>query len=751
MNPSKGTFKKRKAVAAVESDPISSKLRDIRHLIDRGRTNEALSRLDKIAARKRLSTEQLVKIRSMAGDSQFALGRFEDAIQYYRAASESARNNGEVRSWFPPALREIHALLKSHRLEEARDRALAVWQWTLDRQKVVKRLLTLTNRQLRKAGPIQVTQRPFRPSVVLTRLANIFLQEGYADHAKHYYQQAVLIAPNGSTRARMALAKIALAEDDSNTAEQYAREALQMGKFQAKTVSAWSLLITARARQGKSGLDPELYTGLELHSAPKIKARAIQVIATRLREFRDPSWQTVAESWLSSSGSDDPIVAFEIEKTLLASDKLEEASAAETAKRALRLFFHAMAGPSEMVALAKDVVQFQFYSGVENLDTASLENKARSRFGDELAERTVHSMALGAMLASRHDVGRSILLSQRPRLTVGERRWGENYWALARMDEYLGNFQEAASGYLTVAGERLTPERFKVQAFFKGMDSLVQADPDADLSGLEEQLSSVLNELNDWDTLLDAGRQLALRRSVDRPFIMALSDKVIGSAVASAKAAFEAESKPGAALRILVKLTRRLFSDFSGHTEILAFWEGMDVSKRAELWSRKSDYWEYLNLVIQSYSITGNGAAAIELADSIVNSNDPTPEGFVWVGSAMIQHYLKEDMVLNALEVSQWVATEVPTHRKAAIAHYWLGLQAMVTGAAEEATVRMRSVRQCFGGKPKLLEDWQYDGKATAALQELGVTLTESARVYEADFLLACDQKLQADKLRIPA
>ena len=67
---------------------------------------------------------------------------------------------------------------------------------------------------------------------------------------------------NGAARARQTLARIALGSDDPATTERYARESLQMGRFKAKTVASWRLLVAARGRQDKRPLDADLVESL---------------------------------------------------------------------------------------------------------------------------------------------------------------------------------------------------------------------------------------------------------------------------------------------------------------------------------------------------------------------------------------------------------------------------------------------------------------------------------------------------------
>ena len=215
--------------------------------------------------------------------------------------------------------------------------------------------LATTTEQLEEGGPLRIGPRPVRPSVVLTRLGNLFLEEGHMDTARHFYQQAVLISPRGATRARQGMATVCMAATEDAEAEQYAREALQMGKFQAKTICCWETLIAARAKQGKALLDPELFTSLQINQQGPVLARAMLAIVKALRAYGDLRWKQIAEEWISRPEVIDEIIEVEMAKILLSEEKLIGHDPRLIALSAHRIFRSGQVSPKEMVATAKDV------------------------------------------------------------------------------------------------------------------------------------------------------------------------------------------------------------------------------------------------------------------------------------------------------------------------------------------------------------------------------------------------------------
>jgi tetratricopeptide (TPR) repeat protein len=305
----------------------------------------------------------------------------------------------------------VRALLKSIELDSAYARAQEVWQRTAEGHQELEEELATTNEELEEQGSMQIDARPVRPSVVLTRLGTVFMDEGYIDTAREFFQQAVILSPRGATRARQGMAKVCLANTENSEAEKYAREALLMGKFQAKTVCCWEQHISARAKQGKDLLDQELFTSLQLNQSGSVLARSVLVIVKLLRGFGDPRWKEIAVSWINRDEVIDEIIEIEIAKILLSDEKLIGHDPRLIALAAHRIFRSDKVSPKEMVATAKDVTHMLLLDADEP-NVRGLAEKAKRRFGQALKGEVLHAIALGAMMASRHDLAREILHQQ---------------------------------------------------------------------------------------------------------------------------------------------------------------------------------------------------------------------------------------------------------------------------------------------------------------------------------------------------
>jgi tetratricopeptide (TPR) repeat protein len=389
------------------ADPLSIELRRITNLINRRGYEEALTALDTLARQGITDPVRLSQIASLAADSQFALARYSEAVDLYSSALSYLADEKRIRTWIRPALGEVRALLKAIENDLAYQRALDIWKRAAESQAELEEELATTAEDIEQQGPLHIGPRPVRPSVVLTRLGNLFLEEGHMDTARHFYQQAVLISPRGATRARQGMATVCMAATEDAEAEKYAREALQMGKFQAKTICCWETLITARAKQGKALLDAELFTSLQINQEGPVLARAMLTIIKALRGYGDLRWKQIAEEWINRPEVIDEIIEVEMAKILLSEEKLIGHDPRLIALSAHRIFRSDQVSPKEMVATAKDVTHMLLLDGDEP-NVRGLAKKARRRFGNDLKGEVLHAIALGAMMARRHDLAREM-------------------------------------------------------------------------------------------------------------------------------------------------------------------------------------------------------------------------------------------------------------------------------------------------------------------------------------------------------
>jgi tetratricopeptide (TPR) repeat protein len=712
-----------------DADPISAELRRITNLINRRRYEEALTALDALAAQGITDPVRLSQIASLAADSQFALARYSEAVTLYGRALSYLADEKRIRTWIRPALGEVRALLKAIENDLAYQRALDIWKRAADSQAELEEELATTDEDLEEQGPLHIGPRPVRPSVVLTRLGNLFLEEGHMDTARHFYQQAVLISPRGATRARQGMATVCMAATEDADAEKYAREALQMGKFQAKTICCWETLIAARAKQGKDLLDAELFTSLQINQQGPVLARAMLAIVKALRGYGDLRWKQIAEEWISRPEVIDEIIEVEMAKILLSEEKLIGHDPRLIALSAHRIFRSDQVSPKEMVATAKDVTHMLLLDADEP-NVRGLAEKARRRFGDDLKGEVLHAIALGAMMARRHDLAREILHEQISSLPRGSKQWAIDLSALARMEVVLENHEAAATHYLDFADTEEIQTDFRVQALLKWLEQAKDAGGEIDTEAAAEKLGRIVSADLDLVVLLNIGRHLSYVTGFEP-----LRDQVIAAAEAKGLTLFEQATTPEEAIGVLIRLTRKQLWDFQRSEAITGFWEGLNPTKREWLWSEKSEYWEYYSLVFESYVTQGRTDEALQIAANIVNANNTPSNGLLWLGTAYANWRMNQRDHTEAFRHYDWLVKELPTHPVASWAYYWQAVQALAAGDEALAKQKAAALRRCFAGRPDFLWQWELDARALLILSDIAVPEQSQSLQYQSGFL----------------
>lgn len=724
-------------------DPVSEKLRKVSNLIGQQEFAQALKVLDKLAAKNLSDPQRLSQIASLAADSQYGLARYQEAIELYKVASSHLASEKRIQYWIRPALGEVRALLKSIEVEAAHNRAQEIWHRTSETYQELEEELATTTDELEEQGSMQFEARPVRPSVVLTRLGSVFQEEGYMDYAREFFQQAVLISPRGATRARQGMAKVYLATSENSEAEKYAREALLMGKFQAKTVSCWEQHIAARAKQEKDLLDQELFTSLQLNQSGTVLARSILVIVKLLRGYGDPRWKQIAIEWITREEVIDEIIEIEIAKILLSDEKLIGHDTKLIALAAHRIFRSDQVSPKEMVATAKDVTHMLLLDDDEP-NVLALANKAKRRFGEGLKGEVLHAIALGAMMAKRHDLARDLLLERLSTLPRGSKQWAMDISALARMEEVLENDTQAAAHYLDFADTEGIQRDFRVQALLKWMKLSNQAGSEWDIPAVSEKLSRIISGDLDLTVLLNIGRHLSYVSGLE-----SLRDQVITACSVKAQELFQAATSPEEAVGVLVRHTRKQYSDFRTYQAVTSFWENLSAEKREWLWSEKADYWEYFSLLFDAYLKQGMESMALNLANSIIGSSSTPANGSIWLGTAYANWQMKKGNHTEAFRHYDWMAKELPTHTMTSWSYYWQAVKALASQDVQGAKYHATALRRCFAGKPALAWQWELDARAIYIISDFQSPEHEFGEQYSKDYYAKQSLFLDHDKNNI--
>lgn len=728
-------------IAGNRATGFSAEIRNAIHLINIRQTNAALAVLDKALVLAK-SPAQRAKVATMVAKSQAALGRYAEAATQFEAAREIGRADDiEQNHWLPALLGQIRALLKEQNTDEASMVARSAAEEAGRRETQFNKTAGSTASQLKKLGTLRIGPRPLRVNAVLTRLATVFWEEGYSDEAKHFLYQAIESSPNGASRARQILAAILLQENAAAEAEQFARESLQMGRFQAKTVASWPILIAARAKQEKPLLDPSLYRAFRKTATGCVLDRSLFLIISELRRRSDDSWKEIAAKAFESKDLSDAVIRFEVGKILLAEARLSS-NQAEVFRLSSLLFSDPMLSRVESVAIAKAVVESGLMTGKLANRVDQMKRSLERRFDSATAAEATHGMALAAMMAKAPDLARTLLTSQCAALEKGCDQWSKGKWALASMESALGNHPAAASLSLDIADATRVPSRFRLQAFFNWVASAQKANTKVDFAAARTRVASIVATIDDFRSLLDAARQLELAGTPFREIARTVAD----SGEARAIKAFEASTNPGEAVGILNLLARRQYYDLSRSSKLVALWESLSEEKVGWLWSKDSRLWETVGLVGASYLDLERESEGEKFFRDLLD--DPTvPEnGRIFLAVPFANWLRAEGRMAEAWPLFEEALASSPDHRLAAHANYWFALRAFKgarTGPAEEYAL---SVRKCLAPKPGLHWEWTLDGKAALLLRKIyGGGRAVDTRLYKPDFLARIAKILDAD------
>ncbi len=735
--------RKRKSSAQPATSPFANSLRNARDLITAGKQDEGLAALNQQATATRNPTRR-AKILLLIGESESQLSRHAAAAAAFTRAAAFARQATNLNLLLRASSGEIRSLLRALRTEEAKSSAISLLAELKKSQESYDQILALTPAQLAAKRSIIAPAQPPRATLVLHKISQAFIESGLTAEAREFLLKAIALAPNGASRARQSLAKLALAGDDPALAERYAREALLMGRFQAKTIAAWQLYLDARARQNlKPILEPDVLASFQVHAKARIASASLLCISRTLRAHGDPSWKQIAQS-SASSHSPDPIIATELEKLIQADAKLNASEQPRAiAARALKLFRTNDVSAQEQVAHAKAYVRYSLLAA-SSPNIALITRLATARFGSLHTPAVRHAMALGAIQARDPDRARTWLLALLADLTPGTEPWGKATWALARMAEDLENPGEASVWYFELAENKLTPPRFRIQAMLKGFRQLAASGGAVDTAKVSATVSSILHTVDDYKLALDAARQLSLAGASFLDLKLQAAQRGKSLAATALQNASTAREK----LTILEYVARRQAWDLADFTSILEQWDQLPLKDRSEFETLAGSLWyEYLAILFKALTRRNRAPEAETLIASIIDRDRATPEGYVIVGTEYAEWLLQSGQKTKAFEYFDWIAKEAPTHRRAAVAHYWIALRHLKQGEKNQAKLAAEKVRSCFGGMPALLKEWKLDAAAYIILNDNKIdnSIRLSGVYYSRIFMLDSTADLTRD------
>lgn len=742
MNANGRKFRKRPYRPPADKKAFSSMLRQIGEHLEGGDFAAALSKADRLLADASLAPADQGRVLALVGDGEFKRGRFVEAgsIQL-QAASKSI---GDPNLWLRPYVGYVLSLLKVPRVEEALVMARHAVKVAEAKMEEFDEYVGQADQSVETDGFADVPSVPPRVSVVATRMGFLFLQEGEPEAAEEFFIRAIATTPDGACRALQGLAMVALARGDCPRAIKMTTRAILWGRYRAKTLPAWPVLVAARRQLGGWRISDRLIEDLDAAKAG-VRSRAILSIVRELRKNDMRQWREVAERWSSREGSQFPIIETEIRKMILSSAKAEPGNAADKREKAERLLEMPDLSPREWLTGAKELVRANLWEG-RPVDIEQLVATAAGVFGQDFAPRARHSLALSCMMAKRHDLARPMLQANVRQVASDDPQWGKSVWALARMESFLGDHAVAAALYRQFADESSIDIRFRLQAQLLWCKALIAAGQPGPILEARSLMAATLGGVQDPDILMNFARQLQFAPGELRIWGQQLFEQ--GKQMALKQ--FAEAASPSVAIAILFKLSRRQVRDFWRSQEVVAFWEGLPQDKRDWLWSGDRDFWEYLGQVFEAYARMGNLQEAEAFANDFLD--DPaSPAGRLpLLGIPLARRLMLSGRVAEGLKLFERMARLAPTHPRCAEAWYWLALAAHKQGETGEVEKCAARIRAAQGLQVGMLDEWNLDARAFLLLANLDPAAVDPQAVnYTPDYLQGQLQAINGDLRRL--
>ncbi len=729
-------FRKHSATNLADHDPRSTLLRNLSVLVNRERFDEALAQVDQQVANNP-ETDFKSKLLSLAGDCLFRQGKFDEAATVYAQVFQQVQDRPQA--WLRPAMGEIQSLLNNVQVAEATARANAALQVAAAHEQQYRDAVAAASAILAAGGQAVIPPQPPRVSVVATRLGGFFFHAGELAPAKALFQQALQSNPNGACKARIALAEIALREGDGATAATLARQAIVLGQYHAKTLSAWNVLLAAGRKTGTNVLDTTLLNGLA-QATPSVRARAVLVLARGLRNQSDSRWQQLAANWLQQAGQGNPTIAAELHKLKITNARLTNATPADQQQAAQALLNTPKLGPNEWLSAAKEIVRCAL---VQNQSPAidSLITQAVNRFGQTKRAAIKHGLALACKKASRADLAVQ-LFQQNIAATAGS-DLGKSLWALAKLQSEQGNHPDAATSFWNYSQNTSMPQRFRLYALVQWVREMASANQPGVIAQARPQIEAALPQISNWELVLDLANQIRTY-AIDRSFGL----QVFQQGQQRALQTFDNCGHPSPAATILFKLCRRA-NDFALYDAMIATWTRLNDAKRQWLWSEREDYWNWIETVFRAYRDSKRTQEAEQFIAAFINDSATPPNGYAMLGVSYAAMKRNQNDFAAMFSIYEKMAQVAPTHEWTSAAYYWFALRAWKQGNASQAAAFADKMLLCIGKNWTMY--WKRDMAACALLLKAGLNLDQvpATSGIATDKLQANLTKLQNDLARV--
>ncbi len=720
MNSHNNRFRKRPYRAPRDKSLEAKALRRISEDVSRRNFAQGLGAANAALGNASISRHQRGRLLGLVADSEFKRGAFNRAAGIYLQAANHCLDHHEL--WLRPLIGNVRALVKDVQVEQALIMARHAVKLAEDKQAGFDARVRQANRRLAEEGRLEVPHVPPRVSVVATRLGYLFLGEGEPEAAGELFKKALETNPRGAARARQGLARVALAMDNPGKAFKLSVDSIRRGRFGAKTLSSWPILIAARRQLGGWMVSERLINGLE-EAPASVRARAVLIIVRELRKSDMRQWRQIAHNWSAREGDQFPIIEAEMRKMILASWKTTPGHAIQKRKAAQRLLETPGLSPSEWLAGAKEYVRAGLWEG-RDVEIDELVRTASDVYGGDFAARVIHSLALSCMMAKRHDIARDLLNRNIRGMAEGSSVWGKSVWALARM-ESLFDQAESARFYRKYWETESLPVKFRLQAQLRWAKALLESGQTDAVIEARPHITAVLAGIEDPETLMNFARQMSRTTPELASWVREIFDRGADLALQQ----FRAADRPAVALDILFKLTRRQVYDFGRSRDAIQLWESFDDRKRDWLWSTTSLYWEYLGLLVRAYERAGQMSHVDTFAQAWLDDPATPPEGRIHVGIPFGLWLVRRRRMTEALDLFARLVEESPTHPLSAHAWYWLSLAAIKEDRFDLACDRARRIRIAQGLSIGMLDEWDLDAKALLIIADLDPAKVDSQAV----------------------
>lgn len=719
------SWRKRQSLEEADRNPTSKVYRRIRDLVQNRRYEQALELIDH-SIQPEAKPLALSKLASLVGDVYSQQGKIRDAIESYSASSSHCQDH--PRQWFRPSLSEVKLLLRQGESQEAFELARRSVARALREERLFKKLVRTLERQLETTGEFHVVQRPYRPSVVSTRLGHLFLMEGELDAAEFLFEKVIQVNPNGGCRARLGMAEICRRRGNFQQARSWAIDGIVNGKYQGKTLSGWKILVRASHALEGYGLPEEQKTWLRANFGSPIGKRAVLEVVKELRHVDDPFWTHLTYEWLNSAYAHSaPAMECELRKILLAESRIVKSGDEQILDNARRLWNVADLSLRERISAMRCIVDCSLKISTD-VKPLRLVVQIGRQFGKEGRDRAAHAVAELYFENGKREEAIRLLTTIIHSVPVGSKRWGRSTWRLAKYLKREERYEESAKRFLSIARTRKTPDRIRAFALVEAMRLSVRV-PESDIIPLAKPyLSTALTLIDDPFLLMDISRQLG--SAPDSHELFAQYKK---KGETSVLALIQAEEDPTKVSNYLFQYCRRQY-DWGDLDAVTAYWENMGEARRLWLWTAHQPFWEYVALVMRAYAWTGHFDEAEAIARQYLDDPATTDDGYANIGIPFASLLIENGNLQVGFDLFQSISKRAPTHQMSGYAYYWFSLRALSVQDWPACLKYCIKIRSCLNNRSKI--GWIKHLRDSADILQHCAEMQRSPEALEVDLKL---------------